>query len=87
MTQDSANIQQRVWDAFPAYPGTTTMAALRQQLSWWPTDTIRRAVRSLKRLKCVENATFGVYRRVKNARRPVDMRGHHGNSGRKRNGQ
>lgn len=85
LNEDAGNIQQRVFDAFPALPGMTTIDALATALPFarW---SIIKALERLSALDIVELAPRNVccvYRLVKGARRPIDMRGHHGNSGRR----
>ena len=81
------NIEQRVFDAFPPYPHTVTIYSLAAALPEVARVSVYEAVRRLKEARVVEQyppAAKTVYRLCKNARRPHDMRGHHGKSGRKR---
>lgn len=83
---DTANFQQRIFAAFPPYPQFITIFSLRDKFREYDEEGVREAVRRLIRLKKVEKvivAKAHLYRLVKGARRPVDMRGHHPNTGRK----
>lgn len=80
------NIQQRVFDLFPQYPQSITLYTLIQSLPFFDRASIVNAVNRLIRRRSVERVqgALAVYRRRKGSSRPVDMRGHHGNSGRPR---
>lgn len=83
---DPANFQQRIFAAFPPYPQFITIFSLRAKFSQYDNLVILQAVRRLMRLKKVEKlvvARAHVYRLVKGARSPIDMRGRHSNVGRK----
>lgn len=85
-SDEPSNLQQQVFDAFPAHPGIVTLDSLVRSLPY-PKESIRKAVKRMREdLGIVEFAppnTCCVYRLVKGAKRPLDMRGQHGNSGRK----
>jgi len=81
------NIQQRVFDLFPPYPQSVTLYTLLGELPFFDKSSVYRAIKELKRKKQIEAEPMtrrAVYRRRKKAHRPVDMRGHHGKSGRPR---
>lgn len=79
-----SNIQQRIFDAFPPYPETVTLFTLRRLLPCFTALTVKKSVYQLVKRQCVEKAAgMAVYRLTKGARRPVDLRGQHGNSGRR----
>ncbi len=84
---DGSNFQQRVWDAFPPYPQYITIFALREAFQWLEVETVRKIVQTLVRKGVLERHAVMhktvLYRRRKKAKRPIDMRGRHGNSGRK----
>lgn len=82
---EGSNTQQRLYDAFPAFPGIVTLHTLVATLPI-TRDSIIEALYRLRRRGFIEIAPRNVccvYRRVNGARRPIDMRGHHGNSGRR----
>lgn len=80
------NIQQRVFDAFPDWPGLITLESVCAALPFFDQTSVRNAVNNLRRCGIVEKDQrgSGSYRLRKNARRPVDMRGHHSKGGPKR---
>ncbi len=85
MMEDSGNIQQRVFDLFPPYPRPITLYTILSSLPF-EKRSITRAIEELKKKKRIEAEPYtrrGVYRRRVKANRPIDMRGHHGNSGRR----
>lgn len=89
MNEEPGNIQQRVFDLFPPYPQSITLYSLLSALPF-EKRSIYRAIEELKRKKKIEAEPMtrrAVYRRRQKAHRPVDMRGHHGKSGRPRAGQ
>ena len=84
----SANLEQRVYDLFPPFPQSITVFTLIDRLNGFARMSVIEAVRRLKNRGIIENApgtTQRIYRLAKAARRPVDMRGHHGNGGRRAN--
>ncbi|HKU78612.1 MAG TPA: hypothetical protein VJQ42_02120 [Rhodanobacteraceae bacterium] len=94
MSDERKNVMQRVWDAFPEYPGIITFDGLHALLPNLSRATIVAAVKRLtgqprayavRYVELVRPSNGAVYRRVKGASRPIDMRGHHGNGGRPRN--
>ena len=82
-----SNIQQKVYDAFPAFPRYTTIHALWDKFPNIDVNSVKNAIWRLIAKGMVERDNerrFNFYRLRKGAKRPIDMRGHHGNSGRKR---
>lgn len=91
MKNPETNLMQIVWDELPAYPLRAATSwfthamgrgALRHEALPYSRKTITETLRRLVAAGLVEQTHPGIWRRCKNARRPVDMRGQHGNAGR-----
>ncbi len=81
-----STIQEKVFEAFPAFPHYTTIHSLFDSLPQIHITSIENAVWRLVRLGKVERDNerkTNIYRLVRGATRPIDMRGHHGKSGRR----
>ena len=81
-----SNIQQKVFDAFPAFPRYITIHGLFDSFPNVEIESIETAVRRLVAMGKVEkdrSKRTHLYRLCRGATRPIDMRGHHGKSGRR----
>lgn len=82
---EAGNIQQRIYDAFPPFPEFVTILSLFKRFPYLESESIEKALFRLIQLGIVEKdkrTRQHLYRLRKNAKRPIDMRGRHGKSGR-----
>lgn len=77
LTEERGNIQQHVFDRFPAHPATITVAGLCAAVPWLARESLWKAVRLLQDRGAIERVSGarGTYRRVNGAERPTDGRG------------
>lgn len=74
MTDETGNIQQRVFDAIPGEPLSISTSSLYSLLPF-AHRSIQTALTALQEQHKVEQIARFTYRRIANAERPIDNRG------------